>query len=117
MGRLFAWAQPPGVFEDLTDRQVGQQAHRQHHPQDDLVSQRTASRIDLSGGRERLLNVVGADHLFESHQSIQNPARVIGRQRALSLGHASHSLLGALWVGKPKVTGGCDLRLFQRYWA
>ena len=114
--RLLAFAEPPGGLEDLSDRQIGQQPHGQHHPQDDLVRQPTAARIDPAGGRERLLNVLGADHLFESRQSIQNPARVIGRQRAMSLWHASHSLLGALLVGKPKVTGGCDLRLFQRYW-
>ena len=117
MGRLLALAQPPGVFEDLSDRQIGQQPHRQYHPQNDLVSQPTASRIDPASGRERLLNVRGADNLFQSRQAIQNPARVIGRQRAMSLWHASHSLLGALLVRKPKVTEGCDLRLFQRYWA
>ena len=115
MGRLLALAQPPGVFEDLSDRQIGQQPHRQYHPQNDLVSQPTASRIDPASGRERLLNVRGADNLFQSRQAIQNPARVIGRQRAMSLWHASHSLLGALLVRKPKVTEGCDLRLFQRY--
>ena len=114
--RLLAFAEPPGGLEDLSDRQIGQQPHGQHHPQDDLVRQPTAARIDPASGRERLLNVLGADHLFESRQSIQNPARVVGRQRAMSLWHASHSLLGALLVGKPKVTGGCDLRLFQRYW-
>ena len=114
--RLFAFAEPPGGLEDLSDRQIGQQPHGQHHPQDDLVRQPTLRRIDPASGREHLLNVLGADHLFESRQSIQNPARVVGRQRAMSLWHASHSLLGALLVGKPKVTGGCDLRLFQRYW-
>ena len=114
--RLLAFAEPPGGLEDLSDRQIGQQPHGQHHPQDDLVRQPTAARIDPASGRERLLNVLGADHLFESRQSIQNPARVVGRQRAMSLWHASQSLLGALLVGKPKVTGGCDLRLFQRYW-
>src|SRR5271157_3980318 len=55
--------------------------------------------------------------LFQSRQPIQDPARVIGRQRALSLWHLSHGLLVASVLGKPKVTGGCDLRLFQRYWA
>ena len=113
--RLLAFAEPPGGLEDLSDRQIGQQPHGQHHPQDDLVRQPTAARIDPASGRERLLNVLGADHLFESRQSIQNPARVVGRQRAMSLWHASHSLLGALLVRKPKITGGCDLRLFQRY--
>jgi hypothetical protein len=115
MGRLLALAEPPGVFEDLSDRQVGQHSHRQHHPHDDLVSQLAAARIDPARGLERLPDGRGRDNLFESRQSIQDPARVIGRQRAMSLWHASHSLLGALWVVNPKVTGGCDLRLFQRY--
>ena len=74
MGRLFAVAEPPGVLEDLADRQIGQHSHRQHHPQDDLVRQRTAARIDPPGGRECLLNVLGWDNLFESRQAIQDPA-------------------------------------------
>ena len=32
MGRLLADAEPPGVLEDLADRQVGQQPHGQDHP-------------------------------------------------------------------------------------
>jgi hypothetical protein len=35
---------------------------------------------------------LGADHLFQSRQSIQNPARIIDRKRTSSLLHASHSL-------------------------
>ena len=116
MRRLLTLTEPPGVLEDLSDGQVGQQPHRQHHPQHDLVSQRTEARIDPAGGRECLLNVRGADNLFQSRQPIQDPARVIGRQRALSLWHLSHGLLVASVLSKPKVTGGCDLRLFQRYW-
>ena len=116
MGRLFAVAQPPGEFEDLSDRQFGQQPHRQHHPQHDLVGQRTASRIDPAGGRKSLLNVLGSDNLFQSRQSVQDPACFISRQRTSSLMHASRSLLVALGPDKPKVTRGCDLRLFQRYW-
>ena len=57
----------------------------------------------------------GGDNLFESRQAIQDPARLIGRQRALSLWHASHGLLVAWVLSKPKVTRGRDLRLFQRY--
>ena len=38
-------AEPPGVLEDLSDRQVGQQSHREHHPEDDLVGQ-DATRAD-----------------------------------------------------------------------
>ena len=104
------------MFEDLSDRQVGQQPHGQHHPQDDLVGQTTASRIDAASGRKRLLNVLGADNLFQSRQSVHDPACFISRQRTSSLMHASRSLLVALVLDKPKVTRGCDLRLFQRYW-
>ena len=113
MWRLLALAEPPGGLEDLSDRQIGQQPHRQHHPQDDLVRQPAAACIDPARGCERLLNVLGSDHLFESRQSIEDPARVIGRQRAMSWWHASHRLLGALLVGKPKVTGGYDLHYFN----
>ena len=116
MGRLFTLAQPPGMFEDLADRQVGEQPHGEHDPENDFMGQRTATGIDAAGGVERLLNVLGADNLFESRQSIQNPARFIGRQRTSSLMHASRSLLVASVFSKPKVTRGCDLRLFQRYW-
>ena len=63
----------------------------------------------------RVSHVVGADNLFESRQAIPDPARVIGRQNALSSWHASHGLLVASVLSKPKVTGGCDLRLFERY--
>jgi len=78
-----------GAFEDLSDRQVGEQPDCQHHPHNNLVGQATASRIDAAGGRERLLNVLGADDLFQSRQPISDPARFIGRQRTSSLMHAS----------------------------
>ena len=41
-------------------------------------------------------------------KSIQDPARLIGRERALSSWHASRGLLVASVLSKPKVTGGCD---------
>jgi hypothetical protein len=93
MGRLLALAEPPGVFEDLPDRQVGQQTHREHHPEDDFVRQETRAGVDPSGRRQRLSKFVGSDNLFQSRQPIQNPARLIGRQRAMSLWHASYGLL------------------------
>jgi len=105
------------VLEDPADRQVGQQAHREHHPEGDLVGQDAIARVDPAGRRQRLSEAVGADNLFEPRQAIQDPARVIGRQRALSSWHASRSLLVASVLSKPKVTGGCDLRPFERYWA
>ena len=116
MRSLLADAEPAGVLEDLADRQLGQDPHGQHHPADDLVGQFATSLIGSAGGRQGLANGLGRDNLFESRQSIQDPARLIGRQRALSLWHASHGLLVAWVLSKPKVTGGCDLRLFQRYW-
>src|SRR5271165_4450601 len=79
------------------------------------VGEFAASLIGSAGSRKGLANGLGRDNLFQSRQSIQDPARLIGRQRALSLWHASHSLLAAWVLSKPKVTGGCDLRLFQRY--
>ena len=115
MRRLLALAEPPGGLEDLSDRQLGQQAHRQHHPADNLVGQLATSLIGSAGGLKGLANRLGWDNLFEPRQSIQDPAGVIGRQRAMSLWHASHGLLVAWVLSKPKVTGGCDLRLFQRY--
>jgi hypothetical protein len=72
--------------------------------------------VEPSGRRRRVANVFGADHLFESRQAIPDPARVIGRRRALSSWHASHGLLVARVQSKPKVTGGHDLRLFERDW-
>ena len=116
MGRLLAEAESAGVLEDLADRQLGQQPHRQDHPADDLVGQFATSLIGSAGRLKGLANRLGWDHLFESRQAIQDPARVIGRQRAMSVWHASHGLLVAWVLSKPKVTGGCDLRLFQRYW-
>ena len=115
MGRLFTLAQPPGMFEDLANRQFGEQPHGEHHPENDFMSQRTLTGVDPSRGVECLLDELGADNLFQSRQSIQNPARFIDRKRTSSLLHASHSLHIALVVSKPKVTGGWDLRLFQRY--
>ena len=116
MGGLLTRAEPPGVFEDLADRQVGQQSHGQDHPAHDLVSESAAPLVDTAGGRECLANGLGRDNLFQSRQAVQDPARLIGRQRALSLWHASHGLRAAWVLGKPKVAGGHDLRLFQRYW-
>src|SRR3974377_1509071 len=56
------------------------------------MSQRTLAGVAPADGVEGLLNVLGADNLFQSRQPIQNPASVIGRQRTSSLMHASHSL-------------------------
>src|SRR5262249_18805952 len=113
-GRL-ADAEPARVLEDLADRQLGQDSHGQHHPADDLVGQGATSWIGSARGRQSLANGLGRDELFESRQPIQNPARLIGRQGALSVWHASHGLLVAWVLRNPKVTGGCDLRLFRRY--
>ena len=66
--RLLADAEPPGVLEDLADRQVGQQPHREHHPEDDLVGQDAIARVHPAGRRQCLSDVVGADNLFESRQ-------------------------------------------------
>jgi len=115
MGVFLAEAEPACVLEDLADRQLGQQSHGQDHPADDFVGEFAASLIGSSGGRKGLANGLGRDNLFQSRQSIQDPARLIGRQRALSLWHLSHDLLVASVLSKPKITGGCDLRLFQRY--
>ena len=113
--RLFTGAEPPGVLEDLADRQVGQQPHREHYPEGDLVRQHAIARVDPSGRRQRLSDGFRTDNLFEARQSIQDPARLIGRERALSSWHASRGLLVASVLSKPKVTGGCDLRPFERY--
>ena len=43
MGRVFAVAKPPGPLEDLPDRQIGEQSHREHDPQCDFVSQNATS--------------------------------------------------------------------------
>ena len=116
MRGLLAEAKPACVLEDLADRQFGQDSHGQHHPADDFVGQHTTALIGSAGVRKHLANGLGRDNLFQSRQSIQEPARRIGRQRALSWLHRSHSLLGTLLVPKPKITRGRDLRLFQRYW-
>ena len=42
MRRLLADAESSGVLEDLPDRQVGQDPHREHDPEDDLVGQHAA---------------------------------------------------------------------------
>jgi hypothetical protein len=104
MGRNFALTEPPGMLEDLPDWQVGKQSHREHNPNDDFMSQPTASGIDSAGDGERLLNVFGTDNLFQSRQPIHDPARFLGRQRTSSLMHASRSLLVASVWYKPKVT-------------
>ena len=116
MGRALADAEATRMLEDLADGQVRQQSHGEHDPQDDLMGQGASAGIDPSGVLECLSNGVGWDNLIQSRQSIEHPPRRIGRQRALSWLHPRHSLLGALLVGNPKVTGGCDLRLFQRPW-
>ena len=88
----------------------------QDHPADDFVGQFATTLLGSAGGRKGLANGLRGDNLFQSCQSVQDPARLIGRQRALSLWHASLGLLVAWVLSKPKVTGGRDLRLFQRYW-
>jgi len=104
MRRLFPLAQPPGMLEDLANRQVREQPHGEHDPEDGFMSQRTLAGVDPAGGVECLLNVLGADNLFQSRQPIQNAAGFIGRQRTSSLMHASQSL-HVTWVQeKPKVT-------------
>ena len=64
-------------------------------------------------GRKSLLNVLRADNLFESRQSVQCPASFISWQCTSSLMRASRSLLVALIVRKHKVTRGCDLHYFN----
>ncbi len=73
------------------------------------TTQKTTSWVNLQArglirpvAAKGLANGLGWDNLFESRQSVQNPARFIGRQRALSLWHASHSLLVAWVLSKPK---------------
>jgi hypothetical protein len=90
------------VLEDSADRQLGQQSHGQDHPADDFVGEFAASLIGSAGSHKGLANGLGRDNLFQSRQSIQDPARLIGRQRALSFWHASHSLLAAWVLNKPR---------------
>ena len=92
MGRAFAGSEPAAQLEDLADRHVGEDPHGQDDPEDDLVSQRAWARIDPAGRRERLSEIVGADNLGQSRDPIENPARCVGRQGAVSLWHASHGL-------------------------
>jgi hypothetical protein len=92
MGRLFTLAQPPGMFEDLANRQFGEQPHGEHDPKDDFMSQRTLTGIDPPSGVECLLDILGVDNLFQARKSIQNPTSYINRKRTSSLMHASHSL-------------------------
>ena len=73
MGRVFTVVQSPSALEDLPNRHVGEQSHRKHHPQHHLMGQRALSRIDPARGRKSLLNVLGADNLFESRQTVQSP--------------------------------------------
>jgi hypothetical protein len=113
MRRWFADAKSTSVLEDLSNGQLGEDSHGEHHRKDDSVGQGAFSGIDPSGGLKCLLDRFGWDNLFQSRQSIEDPPRLIGRQGALDSVHQRHSLLGALLVGKPKVTGGCDVRLFQ----
>ena len=87
MGTLLADSEPACMLEDLADRQVGQQPHGQDHPANDLVGQCATSLIGFTGGREDLANGLGRDNLFQSRQAIQDPARRIGRQCALSVRH------------------------------
>ena len=53
--------------------------------------------------------------LEQLSEHLADPARLIGRERASSSWHASRSLLVASVLSKPKVAGGRDLRLFERY--
>src|SRR5208283_5880568 len=78
------------MFENLANRQVREQPHGEHDPENDFMSQRTLAGVDPAGGVEGLLNVLGADNLFQSRQPIHNLASVIGRQRTSSLMHESH---------------------------
>ena len=59
MGRLLAEAESAGVLEDLADRQLGQQPHRQDHPADDLVGQFATSWIGSAGRLKGLANRLG----------------------------------------------------------
>src|SRR5208337_3348183 len=55
MRRLLTFAQPSGMFEDLANRQFGEQPHSEHNPENDIMSQRTLARIDSSRDVECLL--------------------------------------------------------------
>src|SRR5271165_6715863 len=92
MRRLLTFAQPSGMFEDLANRQFGEQPHSEHNPENDIMSQRSLARIDSSRDVECLLDMLGADNLLQSRQAIQDPPPFIDRKRTSSLMHASHSL-------------------------
>ncbi len=66
----------------------GQQPHGRHHPADDLGSQRAAALPGASGRLKGLANGLGGTNPFECRQAVQDPARLVGRQRAWSLWHA-----------------------------
>jgi len=53
--RLLAGAEPSGMLEDLADRQVRQEPHREHDPEDDLGGQDAIARGHAPGRRQRLV--------------------------------------------------------------
>ena len=108
--------QPTCLLEHLTNRQFGENTHRQYHPNDNFVRQLASPRIDTIGVFQDLPNVCRSDNLFQGNQPIQNPARFVGRKHATSLLLHCHSLLARGRTSNPNFSGGCDLRLFQRSW-
>ena len=113
--RAFSGTRKPGSLENLANRNMGEDSHRLHHPQDDLVRQLASTRIDPPSLQQHLPNRLGINNLFQSSQPITNPPRNVGRKRATSLSHLRASLLAVEWFNHHKLSGGFDFRLFQRY--
>ena len=113
--RVFSRTRKAGPLENLANRNICEDSHRQHHSQDYPVRQFASTRISSPGLQQHLPNRLGINNLFQSSQSITDPPRNVGRKRATSLSHLRASLLAVEWFNHHKLAGGFDLRLFQRY--
>ena len=59
MGGVLAGVESSAGLEDLAERQVDEDAHREDHPAGDLEGEGTASGVEAASGLEDLPNLAG----------------------------------------------------------
>src|SRR5690242_9088730 len=101
----------------MTDRHMGQHAHRQYDPEHDLVRQSASLLLATARFQKGLLHNLRRDNLPQALQTIQNVARILRGYHAASLPRHRHSLPETSVREKHKVSDGCDLREYERYCA
>ena len=115
LGGLLAPAQAAGVAEHLAQRQVGEDAHGQDQPQQDLVGQHAVLAVAPAGLAQDLLDGLVADKLLQAGQPVQFQRGDSPRHLRTSVALHRHSLPEPWLVLNPSYQGAVTCALGKRY--